>query len=188
MGNTPERNYPYPEYATANNAPAQIQSFATAVDTDILSFLQQPRQAANAYPSARVWRAVGNQAIANNTSVTLTYTAETFDNNSFFDIGVSTTNVVVNTAGVYLIGCSVTMQADGSATGAAALILMSSGALVQNPIGTSRDLHATRDTSLSGTTLHRVITTPETLTMFVRHNHGAGLNAAFAQMSVTRIA
>ena len=46
MGNTPERNYPYPEYATANNAPAQIQSFATAVDTDILSFLQQPRQAA----------------------------------------------------------------------------------------------------------------------------------------------
>ena len=62
MGNTPERNYPYPEYATANNAPAQIQSFATAVDTDILSFLQQPRQAANAYPSARVSSAVGTSA------------------------------------------------------------------------------------------------------------------------------
>lgn len=186
--NTPNRGYPYPQYGDVNNAPTQIQAFATAVDTDMFNNIRAPRLEAEGYSSCRVIRDVGTQAIANNTSVTLTYTVETYDNDGMANLGVNNTIVTITTPGVYLLGGSVNMQPDGSATGAAALIFASNGGVVQNPVGSSRDLHATRQTSISGTTLHQVLVGGEQISMFVRHNHGAGLNATLAQLSVTRIA
>lgn len=187
MQNTPNRNYPYPDYADPANAPTQIQNFATAVDADHLANLDTPYTAAVDYPSCRVSRPIGTTSVPANTNTTLTFTVEDYDNDNMANLGVSNTNVIVNTPGVYLIGCSTNAQPTGVAGGAAALILMSSGGVVQNPIGTSRELHATLDTSLSGTTIHRVAVVPETLTIFARHNHGGAVLFGISQLSVTRI-
>lgn len=185
---TPLRNYPYPQYTDAANFPAQQQAFALAVDSDINTSLQQPITAALDAPSARASRPVGTQAIANATTVTLSYTVEDYDNAGFVNLGTSTTNFTINTAGVYLLTGSVNFIPDGSATGAAVLIIQSSTVALPFVVGTSRNLDNDKDTSLSCTTLHRVTTTPETINLIVRHNHGASLNVSIAQLTVTRIA
>lgn len=185
MPNTPLRNYPYPDYTDTQNFPADLQALALAVDADV-DTLYDEIDAALDYPSVRVHRTIA-QAVAQNVNVTMTYNVEVYDNDNMFNGGVSTTNIIVNTPGVYLIAGSANLAPSGAGGGAAALICMSSGALLTNPFGVSRALDNDKDTSLSYTTLHYVPTVPETLTQFIRHNHGAGLSSTFAQMSVTRI-
>lgn len=186
--NTPNRNYPYPQYGDLANFPAQQQAFATAVDTDINTNLEVPLTEALDEPSARASRPLGTQAVANATNVTLTYTVEDYDNDAIINLGGSTTNLVIQTPGVYLLTGSVNFTPDGAAGGAAALIIQSSAGTVPNPGGSSRNLDNDKDTSLTCTTLHNVPVAPETLTLFVRHNHGASLNVSIAQFTVTRIA
>ncbi|MGW0034666.1 hypothetical protein ACWDXD_33235 [Streptomyces sp. NPDC003314] len=185
---TTSRGYSYPAYTDLTNFPAQIQDLALDIDADVTANLQSGAAAALNMPSCRVARTSGSQAIANNTNVTLTYTTETYDSGAFFNIGTSATNLVVQTPGVYLLAGSVNIAPDGSATGAAALIMASSAGLVPNPIGVSRNLDNDKHTSLACTTLHYVPVAGEILTMLVRHNHGASLNAEIAQFTVTRIA
>lgn len=185
--NTPNRGYPYPEYTEANSFPAQDQALATAIDTDLNTNLRDPIVQAFDEPSARASRPTGSQAVATGVDVTLSYTTENYDNNSMINLAGSATNVVIQTPGVYLLTGSANVQPDGTATGAAALILASSGGVVPNPAGTSRNLDNDKDTSLTVTTLHRVATVPETITQLVRHNHGASLNISIAQLTATRI-
>lgn len=188
MLTTANRGYSYPEYTDPADFPTQIQDLATDVDLDLRNNLDLPTVAAVDAPSARVFRDVGTQAVAANTNVTLSYgPLATYDNDGMYNSGVSTTNLVINTPGVYLMTGSVNISADGAAGGAATLILMSSGGVVTNPVGTSRNLDNNQPTSLSCTTLHQVLVAPETITMITRHNHGAALNASIAQLTVTRI-
>lgn len=186
-GNTIPQNYPYPLYTDPQNFPADLQALATAVDTDVQA-LYDASDLAFDEPSVRVFRNTV-QAIAQNVNVTVAYGAvETYDNDNMFNFGVSTTNITVNTPGVYLVSGSTTMAPSGAGGGAVALVTASSGALLTNPFGVSRALDDDKETSLSYTTLHYVPTAPETLTQFIRHNHGAGLSSTFAQFTVTRIA
>ncbi|MEU7074746.1 hypothetical protein AB0B30_32435 [Streptomyces narbonensis] len=184
--NTP-RGYTYPEYTDPADFPAQIQDFATDVDLDITNNLETPITEALDAPSVRAFKAAGGQAVAVNTNVTITFTTETYDNDNMFNVGVSTTNVVVNTPGIYFLSGSVNLAPTGAAGGAAALILASTGGVVPNPVGVSHNLDNDKDTSLSCMTLHRVAVVPETITMFVRHNHANPLTAAAAQLTATRI-
>jgi hypothetical protein len=186
MPTTPNRGYPYPDYADPANFPADHAALALAVDAD-MNALFVASDAAYDQPSARATR-MANQAVATGVNVTLTYTAEAYDNDAIFDLGTSTSNMVIQTPGVYLVSGSITIGSDGAAGGAVALILSSTGALLANPFGMSRELDNDRETSLSYTTLHYVPTTPETLSQTVRHNHGASLNVTNAQFTVTRIA
>lgn len=183
---TPNENYPYPEYTDPANFPAQQQAFAVAVDTD-MQLLKTGIDQALDEPSARASRPAGTQAVATGVDTNVSYTTENYDNNSIVNLGTSTTDFTITTPGTYLLTGSVNCQPDGSATGAAALIMQSSAGTTPNPVGTSRNLDNDKDTSLSCTTLHRVPTAPETIRMFVRHNHGANLNISIAQLTVTRI-
>lgn len=185
MPNTPNRGYPYSDYADPANFPADHAALALAVDSDMDALFDAATLAYDE-PSARATR-MANQNIAANVNVTLTYTAEAYDNDNIFDLGVSTSNMRIQTPGVYLVSGSMTIGSDGAAGGAVALIAASTGALLANPFGVSRELDNDRETSLSYTTLHYVPTTPETLSQFVRHNHGAALNVTNAQFTVTRI-
>ena len=185
MPNTFLRNYPYPDYGDPQNFPSDMQALALAVDTDVAAISAEIEEALD-YSSVRVHRTIA-QAVAQNVNVTMTYNVEVYDNDAMFNGGVSNTNIIVNTPGVYLIAGSANLAPSGAGGGAAALICMSTGALLTNPFGVSRALDDDKDTSLSYTTLHYVPTAPETLTQFIRHNHGAGLSSTFAQMSVTRI-
>lgn len=185
-GVTPNNAYPFPTYGDPANFPQQQQLFASAVDND-LQVLKQAIDLALDEPSARASRPAGTQVVATGTNVTVSYSTEDYDNNAIVNLGGSATDFVISTPGIYLLTGSVNVQPDGSATGAAALIMQSSAGTTPNPVGTSRQLDNDKDTSLSCTTLHRVPTAPETINMFVRHNHGANLNISIAQLTVTRI-
>lgn len=185
--NTPNRGYPYPVYTDVGNFPARDQALATAIDTDMNTNLKVPINLALDEPSARASRPTGVQVIPTGVNTNIQFTVENYDNNGIVNLGTSATDFTIQTVGTYLITCSVNIQPDGTATGTAALILTSSGGVTTNPIGTSRQLDNDKDTSLTGTTLHRVGTVPETINMLVRHNHGANLNASIAQLTVTRI-
>lgn len=185
-GSTPNRGYPYPLYSETQDFPAQMQALALAVDTDVKNNLEDPIALALDQPSVRIVRDASSQAIAANVNVTLTYNLEIYDNDGMADVFVNNTTITINTPGIYLISGAVRIDADTTAGGAAALILMSSGAFT-NPVGISRSLDNDKNTSLSYTTLHRVPTAGETLTQFVRHNHALALPALGANFSATRI-
>lgn len=186
--NTPNRNYPYPEYTDANNVPSQLQALATAVDNDLLNFLETPTNERLDTPSVRVTRSVGTQAVAANVNVIMQYDPiETYDNDGMYNSGVSNTNVVINTAGTYLLTGSVNLAPTGAAGGSVALIVMSTSGTTPNPVGVSRPIDNDKATSLSCTTLHRA-NAAEVLTLIVRHNHANPLTASGAQFAATRIA
>ena len=185
-GSTPFRSYPYPLYAEAQNFPADMQALALAVDTDVQNELADPIALAIDQPSVRVHRSI-SQAVAQNVNVTMTYNVEVYDNDGMANLGVSNTTVTVNTPGFYLVSGSVTVGPSGAGGGALALVLVSSGGVLTNPVGISRALDNDKDTALSYTTLHYVPTAPETLSQFARHNHGAGLTSTAAHLTVTRI-
>lgn len=185
-GSTPNRSYPYPLYGETQDFPTDMQALALAVDTDVANNLADPIALALDQPSVRVHRSI-SQAVVQNVNVTLTYNTEVYDNDNMANLGVSNTTVTVNTPGFYLVSGSVTIAPSGAAGGAVALVLVSSGGILTNPVGISRALDNDKDTALSYTTLHYVPTTPETLSQFARHNHGAGLTSTAAHFTVTRI-
>lgn len=188
MATTPNRGYSYPEYTDPADFPTQVQDFATDVDTDLANNLRDPALLALDAPSVRAFRSVGTQNIPANVNTTLQYDlTPTYDNDNMYDGAVSLTNITVQTPGTYLITGSVNLGQTGVAGGAAALIVMSSGGVVQNPVGDSREIDNDKPTSISCTTLHNVAVVPETITMFVRHNHANPLGATIAQISMTRI-
>lgn len=187
MTSTTPRGYEYPEYADTQNFPTQMQALAEDVDNDVYNNLYLPITLAQDEPSVRVVQN-GAQVVAQNVNVTLTYDTEFYDNDSMANLGVNNTQVTVNTPGIYLISGAIRVSPSGSAGGAVALTLMSSGALIANPVGVSRALDNDKITAISYTTLHYVPTVPETFTQFARHNHSVGLSMTGAQMTFTRIA
>ncbi|TXS16348.1 hypothetical protein EAO70_12990 [Streptomyces sp. adm13(2018)] len=184
---TDNRGYPYPDYNELGDFPDAIENFATAVDTDLTNSLDAPIDAAIEAKSCRASRELTTQTIATGVNVTLAYDTESYDNDNMINLAGSTTNIVVQSPGVYLLSCSVNLAATGVAGGAAAIVAASTGGVIPNPIGTSKNLDNDKATSLSCMTLHRVATVPETLTAFVRHNHAGSLTASGAQFTATRI-
>lgn len=186
--NTPNRNYPYPEYTDANDFPTQLGALATAVDTDLQGVLEAPILERLDTPSVRVIRTIGTQAVAANVNVTLQFDPiETYDNDSMYAGGVSVTNVTIQTTGTYLLTGSASVLPTAVAGGSVALIVMSTSGTTPNPVGVSRPLDNDKATSLSCTTLHRG-TSGEILTLIMRHNHAGALSAIAPQFAATRIA
>ena len=152
MGVTINRGYPYPEYSDPADFPAQSQALATAIDTDLFNNLETPVNEAFDEPSVRAFRGTGTQVIPTGANTTLAYDlVETYDNDNMYNGGVSLTNITVQTVGTYILSGSVNLAPDGSATGSAALIVTSTGPVL-NPVGVSRPLDDLRFTSLSCTT------------------------------------
>lgn len=186
MAQTPNRLYDYPAYADTQNFPAQIQALATDIDTDLDVNVSDPITLELNAPSAQVLQA-STQVVAPNVDTTLTYNTELVDNNGMVNLGVSNTQVIVQTPGIYLITGGVNVAFSGSSGGAFALLLKSTGAIL-DLVGESRALDADKPTSIGYVTLHYVPTVPETLTLVGRHNHPVNLTTSGAQMVVTRIA
>lgn len=182
MPNTPNRGYPYPDYTNVADFPAQYQAFITALDAD-LDVIRDAAEAALDEPSVRV-AFLGVTVVPQNVNTTVTYNLEEYDNDNMFNIGVSTSNVTINTTGIYLVSGSLTMASDGAAGGAVALIPN----VGVNPFGVSRALDNDKETSLSYTTLINATVVPQVVNQTVRHNHGAALNLTNAQFTLTRIA
>lgn len=99
---TPNRSYPYPDYAETANFPLQIQNFATAVDTDV-----QAQYTAVAAAQNRIGvRCTGSAAQSIPTGgggAAATYATEDYDNGNFFVIG-SPDRFTIPVTGLYLLG------------------------------------------------------------------------------------
>ena len=186
--NTP-RGYPYPLYTDLNAFPAQIQALATAVDADMDALWDRLIAGYN-QPAVYV-RGTGNQAIANNTGVTATYTTEVYDNAGMFTIGTSATNVNILTSGVYIVTGRVSYTANGAAlAGARQISLVSSGALgvlarrsIQADFGTFPPAGST----VPAVTNVGYMAAGTVLTMVHLQNSGATIQSATRTLAAARI-
>lgn len=99
-GLTSPLNFPYPLYTEANNGPAQIQALAEAIDDAIVA----SQALINSAVARKAFRmsAVTNQSVPNNTATNATFVTEDFDNDNIVNLAGSTTNAVIQTAGLYL--------------------------------------------------------------------------------------
>lgn len=125
-GLTSPQNYPYPLYTEANNGPAQIQALADAIDNGIVAS-QALIASIVSRKAFRVSSGVA-QSIPNNTNTLAVFATEEFDNDTMFNVGVSTTNATVNTAGLFLFTMTSTWAAN--ATGVRMTALLKNGVQV----------------------------------------------------------
>lgn len=184
MPGTTPRGYPYPLYTEAADFPAQLQSLATAVDTDVQSVYTR-LAAANLQPACSVETLNVNQSVANNTDVLATFATELYDNANMVNLGVSNTNINIVSTGIYLVTASVTFLAN--ATGSRNIHVVSSGAA-----GTVArhnlfpDGGGTQTAVVSLATLFAA-TSGTTVTLVQRQNSGGALNSAVRRLAVARV-
>lgn len=184
MPATTPRGYPYPLYTDLNNFPAQLQSLATAVDTDIDS-LYDRLAAGNAQPSAIVESVGINQSVANNTDVTATFATEVYDNAAMVDLGVSNTNINIVSTGIYLAVARVTFLAN--ATGSRQLSIVSSGALGVIARRTNFTDSSGGVSVVQAMTASFSAVSGTTVTLVQRQNSGAALNSSIRMLAVSRV-
>jgi len=96
--NTPLRAYTYPCYTDPVDFPAQMQEFATDVDTDIDNLVDAVA-VAELRPLTRVRRTT-TQSIPNAVATAVSWTQETFDTDNF--IAVTSTTITFPFTGLYL--------------------------------------------------------------------------------------
>lgn len=116
MPGTTPRGYPYPLYSEANNFPSQLQSLATAVDTDVQNNLVTAVNSGLNQPAVRASGSV-TQVITSGTENTITFGTEIYDNAAMFNPGVSTTNFNITVTGFYMVMVHVTFDNNAAAGG-----------------------------------------------------------------------
>lgn len=184
MPATTPRGYPYPLYTDLNDFPAQIQSLATAIDTDIDS-LYDRLAAGNAQPAAIVETLNVNQSVANNTDVTATFATEVYDNAAMVNLGVSNTNINIVSTGIYLAVARVSYLAN--ANNSRQISIVSSGALgIVGRRTNFADSSGTVPTIVAMTTLFSA-TSGTTVTLVQRQNSGVAVNSAVRMLAVSRV-
>lgn len=180
--NTP-RGYTYPLYGDAANFPAQIQDFATDVDTDVAALVASATTALNA-PSCRV-SASANQAIAANTATIVTWAVEEYDNAAMGNLGVNNDRISVTVSGIYLVTADINFASNGNATVGGRLIeLVTIGGvtIAQNTIPASQNIAAENNI-----TWMQDFAAPTSLRVRVTQNSGAALNIDARSFSMTRV-
>lgn len=182
--NTP-RGYTYPLYTDVANFPAQIQDFATDVDTDVAALVARQTAALNR-ASARVSE-TANQAVAASTNVYLTFATEEYDNAAMANLGVNNDRLTFTETGIYLVTAEVNFTSNGNAT-----VLGRSGIFEPNlqPDKGHQSLRGAQnmDTELSLVILYRVVTVGDFIRVRVRQESGAALNVSARSFSATKVA
>jgi hypothetical protein len=181
MPGTTPRGYPYPTYGDATAFATQIQSLATAIDTDIDSLWD--RVAAGGNQPACVVESVGvNQSVANNTDVTATYATEVYDNASMFTIGTSTTNVNIVSTGIYVAMARVSWAAAAAAGGRQISVNSSTTGVV------ARRTISVQTVAASMSMVHVFFATSgSVITMVQRQNSGGAINSDTRRLAVARL-
>lgn len=119
-GFTPNQSLPYPLYTEAVNPPAQIQAFAEAADDAVVA--SQALISSIVARKASRMSSVTAQSIPNNTTTLGTFTTEDYDNDAMINIAGSNTNIVVVTAGLYLVTASATWAVNNAGIRQAAIL------------------------------------------------------------------
>jgi len=125
---TTPRGYPYPEYTDPMNPAGNIQSLATAVDTDMQTLYD--RVNAGKHQPTCYLRApfATNQAVAPSTDVIATYTTEVVDTDNMANLGTSNTTINITQTGIYLVTGTMTLASPGNPNnGSIGMWLMNNG-------------------------------------------------------------
>lgn len=185
--NTP-RGYTYPLFTDAQNFPAQMQDFATDVDTDVQAQLTLQTNYLD-QPSARV-SASASQTIASNTDVTLTWAVEEYDNAGLFTL-VAPTIFTVNELGIYWITTHGFWNSNAdSTTSGASMRIVSSVTGTRARHGIRRGIDSTPDTiqtPIGLMVLHEVATVGETISVVARHNLPVSTSISSRTFTITKI-
>lgn len=185
--NTP-RGYSYPLYTDAHDFPAQMQDFATDVDTDVQNQVNTLADAL-AQPAARV-TASAAQVVAANTDVTLTWALEVTDNANLFTL-VAPTIFTVNELGLYLISVSGEWSGNAdSTTSACGFRIQSSAGGVRARHEIRRGINSVPDTMATEVhvnTLHEITVVGETISVIARHNLPVASQVTEREFTITKI-
>src|SRR5215467_13563052 len=98
--NTPNRAYPYPDYAQTANFPTQIQNFANAVDADVQALATAVTSALNR-PGVRVTAIPAQSVPTGGGGAAATFDTEDYDNGGFFTLG-SPDRLIIPVTGLYV--------------------------------------------------------------------------------------
>lgn len=182
--NTP-RGYTYPLYGDLANFPAQMQDFATDVDTDVQALVDRQTDALNR-ASARVSE-TANQNIAANTNVFLTFSTEEYDNASMANLGVNNDRLTFTETGIYLVTAEVNFASNGNATVGGRLMMIVPNLSAEKGHDTRRGAQS-MDTEMTTTILLQVVTVGDFVRVRVHQNSGAALNVSARSFSATKVA
>lgn len=176
------RGYTYPLYGDASSFPSQIQTLATDFDTDIQSLITRV-VSGNNQPACSVEGTV-NQAIANNTDVTVTYATELYDNAAMVNLGVSTTTITFPESGIY-IACFRGSLASNANAGGRQVAFVTTG-----PLGTVARRTIPGETGVAvavAMTALFSVNAANTMTVVARQNSGASLNLVTRRLQVAKV-
>lgn len=182
--NTP-RGYTYPTYGDLANFPAEMQDFATDVDTDVAALVARQTAALNR-PSARV-SASANQSIPQNVDTFLTWAVEEYDNNAMANLGVNNDRISFPQTGIYLVQSEFVFTANGNATVNGRKAMFAPG------LSSDKGHHSlrgsqTQDVEMSIIMLYQVSTPGDFIRVSVRQESGAALNVSVRSFSATKVA
>ena len=178
-GFTSPQNLPYPLYTEVVNPPAQIQALAEAIDDALVA--SQALIAGIVARKAGRMSSVTAQAIPNNAVTAGTFTTEDFDNDNMINIGGSNTNLVIQTAGVYLV--------TGTATWAANAVGVREAQIFKNGVAVAGFRAFNAAALQSGTPVtHLVVGAPgDILTLQLFQTSGGALNCNSKVFSASRV-
>lgn len=181
------RGYTYPLYTDPINIPSDLQDFATDVDGDVQTLVNQVNAAQNR-PSVRV-TATANQSITQNTDVLATFATEAYDNNNMADLAVDNTRIQLQQNGIYLLTTRITFAAASPAAFVCFVRMNSSAGVIGTPGQMSITGDDARTTEITIEQLHVVNTViPDNITVTVRHTFTAAINISARSLTATKIA
>lgn len=180
--NTP-RGYTYPLYSDPANFPAQIQDFATDVDTDVQAIVASTTAALNS-KSARV-SASADQLMVANTDTFLTFAVEEYDNGAMANLGVNNDRLTITENGIYLVQLDCLFDFNGAIpTGGRRIVMLHNAATISHD---TRRGASDRPTQSSMTVLWRFVATDFIRFRACQSSAGA-LNVRTRSFSATKVA
>lgn len=172
--------WPYPLPGEANSLPAQVQALADAIDNSIVAVQAIVTATASRLRASAISNVA--QSIATGVATAITYATEEFDTDGIINLGVSTTNFTINTAGLYAASSYVNFASN--ATGVREVAFVVNGTTVGA-------LRTTPDQTGASTWLNPCqllwLTPGDILTAVVAQNSGGALNVTDRRLSIVRM-
>lgn len=110
-GFTVPLGFPYPLPGDPTNGPANIQDLAEAIDAAVTA---TETQLANISDPPIAWVGAAPAAIPNALGTPLQFTVQFYDNADMVDLVTSNTNIVIRSAGLYMLSGEVGFEPNGT--------------------------------------------------------------------------
>lgn len=184
--NTP-RGYSYPLYTdNMSDFTAAMQDLATDVDADVQTLAAQVAAARNR-PACRIVGTLA-QSIPQNVDTVVTFSSETYDNNSMADLAANNTRIQLQQAGIYMLTARVSFATAGPGAWVGMVRVDSAAGVIAVPGQMSITGSASRTTDITVEQLHIVtVTIPDNITVTVRQNFSAAINITNRSLTAVKV-